>query len=238
MKNFILNGFFLLLLLSFVACNNDDDAPELYGDAYILSEDSISNTGEKAVYYNLVLSSSCNNYIINSTTANMGTKSYTLNTSDGSNFYAKEGPFSTYDDLIGKYTFNFSFILTDPDILYDEITSEVLMPATITSCTGADDGNKLTISLKWNRLENADALFVRIKDSTNKIIFTSMTNYYDYYTLLDNSEYTISNTTGTWFEDATLSKDETYTVEIVASVLDFGLTIQSESLAKAIVIWE
>jgi len=237
MKKIISGGIFLLLILSFVSCNFDEDDPILYGDAYIFSEDSISNTGEKAVYYNLILISSCSNYEISSVTANNGANSYTL-TSDGTYFSTKEGPFTSYDNLIGKYTFNFSFISANADTLSNEVTSEILQPVTINSCTGIDDGENLSIFLKWNKPENADAIYIQLRNSTNTVIFTSRTGYYDYYTLLNNTEYTISSDTGTWADDTTLSKDEKYTVEISISNYESSSSIQAESIAKATVNWE
>lgn len=234
MKKIISKGILFLSILFFIACNdNNNSTPITYGDAFILSEISSSGDSEGNVVYSLMINAYSTNYTINSVnvSGNYFFSNYTLTNNNGL-FSYKEGPSDDYNAFSDIYTFNYTFASTTATSSSNTVTSNVIQPAEITSCIG----NSSSIVIKWNTIEDANALLIQLKNSEGVVIFSNN----NYYNLLDETEYTISNETGLWEDGYSLTEGETYTVEILGFLTESSISsyIQAESLASASVIWE
>jgi len=235
MKKIISKSIFLLFLLSFTACNDDNSksTPITVEDAYIFSYISSSPDAEDKIVYSLKINAFSTNYTINSIDVNNNSSDFSLENNSGIYSY-EEGPYDDYSKFIGTYTFNFTFSTTSNVTSFNKVTSDVIQPAKITSCIGNSSFNYIVV--KWNTIEKANALLIQMKDSEGNIIFSNNNSYNQLYT----NEYTISDSTGAWAENRFLTKGESYTIEILGFLTetDGSSYIQSESLASAIVVWE
>jgi len=233
MKKIIFKGLLLFSILSFTSCNNNDNnsTPITIGDAYILSEISSSDDAADKIVYSLVFQAYSTNYTVSYVNVTGNYKDYTLTNSNG--FYSYEdGPSDDYSIFSDVYTFNYTFASTSATSSSNTVTSDVIQPAEITSCIG----NSSSIIVKWNTIENANALLIQMKNSEGVVIFSNN----DYSGQLDANEYTISNNTGLWKEGSYLTEGESYTVEILGFLTESSVSsyIQAESLASAPVVWE
>jgi len=238
MKKFILEGLFFLFLLSFTACNdNDSDStPITIGDAFILSEISSSDDATENVVYSLVFQAYSTNYTVSSLNVSGSYTNYSLTNNDGLYSYI-EGPYDNYNIFPDDYIFNYTFANNTHTTSTNTVTSDVIQPAEITSCIGNSSSlGSSSIVVKWNTIENANALLIQMKNSEGVVVFSNN----DYYNQLNDNEYIISNETGIWKDDYELSEDETYTVEILGFLTEseYSGYIQSESIASATVVWE
>ena len=234
MKKIISEGFLLLSILFFTACNDNDNnsTPITYGDAFILSEISLSDDAKENVVYSLIINAYSTNYTINSVNVTGNYNNYTLTNSNGLYSY-KDGPYDDYNIFSDIYNFNYTFDSTTATSSNNNtVTSYVIQPAEITSCIGSPS----SIDVKWNTIENANALLIQMKNSEGVVVFSNN----NYSNQLNATEYTISNDTGLWEEGYYLNEGETYTVEILGFLTEENLPsyIQAKSLASANVVWE
>jgi len=221
--------FCLVLSVSFISCNNNDTTPEGYGDVYVVSK--IKTTGETSnVAYGLFIQASGLYGTLSSVTVTNGTKSYTLQEDSNTGFFYYESDYSTSLPTKGTYTFNYLFSSGEINTSSNVLTENVLEPANITNCAFSNN----EINLKWDAVEDADAIYVQLKKADGTLIFSSVTNS---YLLGTATSYDISTSTGTWASDYDMVNGTTYTVEVIALMADQSNSVQAMSIASQTVVW-
>jgi hypothetical protein len=232
MKKIIL-FVFSALLIGFTSCNNDDPDPEGFGDVFIISklEAAVDESEEPTVVYGLYIGAGALNGTPSSVSATVGSTSYTLEKdNDTGGFSYESDEYSTELPAEGTYTLSYTFPSGDITTSANVLTDDVLIPANITSCAFAD--NK--IEVEWDAVEDADVLYVQLKDDDGESVFSS-TGYLDG----DETEYTISTTAGSWKSGYEMNDGETYTVEVIALLAENATSnyLQAQSTASSTVVW-
>ena len=235
MKKIIL-FVFGAVLLSVTSCNNDDPDPQGYGDAFIMSKlQEADGDGEPTVVYGLYLATGAIYGTFSSVNVTAGTASYTLqkNTETG-DFYYETTNYGTTLPEKGTYTFSYAFTSGDMATSANVLTEKVLAPANITA--SAFSNNK--IELKWDKVTDASVIYVRLKDSQDKIVFSSSTSSAPYLAG-DKTEYSISTAAGTWKSSYTPTNGATYTAEVIALLAENATSnyLQAQSVASTSVVW-
>ena len=158
-----------------------------------------------------------------------GTTNYTLE-KDNDTFIYEPDEYSIQLPAEGTYTFSYTFTTGETYTTTDALTDDVLLPADITTSDYTND----KIKLEWDEIEDADAIYVQMKKADGDIVFRSITNSY----LAGNeTEYTISQASGTWDSSHTMTDGATYTVEIIALLADNAGSLQAMSIATTTVVW-
>jgi hypothetical protein len=235
MKKKFVKALVLILFAGFVACNDDDPAPQGIGDAYIISKlaPAEEEGEESAVVHGLHIEAGAVYGILSSVTVSRGATSYTLEKYTGTEsngFFYDQDDYDATLPAEGTYTFNYTFTTGETYTTTDALTDDVLSPANITTCTFSDD----KIELEWDEVEDADATYVLLKDADGDIVFSSIVNT---YLDGDETEYTISRSYGNWASGHTMTNGATYTVEVVAILGDNGGFFQAVSYGTHSVVW-
>lgn len=233
MKRFFVNALALALFAGFVSCNDDPD-PEAFGDAYVISKVIMNEEIEQPmVVYGLHLDAYPIYGALSSAKAKVGATEYTLekNNQTGS-FHWEQDEYNAVWEGNGNYVFTYTF--TDAVITTntDPVTDDVLLPANITTHSFADD----KIELEWDEIDDAEGIYVQLKEADGDVVFHSKTNT-SLYLGKDETEYTIQGSAGTWYPAGyTPTAGATYTVEVIA-LLGAQVGFQAMSVATVPVVW-
>jgi hypothetical protein len=225
------------LMIGFTSCNNDDPDPEGFGDVFIISKlvEPVGESEEPTVVYGLYIGTSTLNGTPSAVSATVGSTSYTLEKNNDTGGYSYESDeYSTELPAEGTYTISYTFTSGDITTSTNVLTDDVLIPANITSCTFADS----KIEVEWDAVEDADVLYVQLKDDDGESVFSSITTSAGYLDG-DETEYSISTTAGSWKSGYEMNSGETYTVEVVAFLAESATSnyIQAQSIASSTVVW-
>lgn len=233
MKKIFVKVLVFVLFVGFVACNDDPD-PEGIGDVYVISNLSpAAGEGEEpTVVYGLHMDAYPYNGTFSSVKATLGVTNFTLEKdNDTGMFVYEQDEYSPEPPADGTYTFTYTFsdgVITSSA---DALTDDVLIPATITTCDFAD--NK--IELEWDEIEDAEAIYIQLKEADGDIVFNSKTST-SLYLSGEETEYTIQESSGTWLSGYSPTDGATYTVEIVA-LLGGSVGLQAISVSTDTVVW-
>lgn len=215
------------------SCADDDFIADATGDAFIISK--IQGQGEEAVtVYGLALHAFGNKDFSKVTaTSPVGMVTDLVSYRGSAYEYYHETDQDEFMQALpaqGNYSFSFKFTTAEEDTDVDELTDDVLVPATITKCEY--DATDSRIEVEWEKVEDADYVVVYLKDPAGNMIYISPS------LLGTKVSYEISESTIHWYE--TPDSGVTYTVMIGAFMYESAaanLNIQAESVATATVVW-
>jgi hypothetical protein len=230
MKNFFVKVLALVSFAGFVACNDDDPVPQGVGDAYIISRIAVVDE-EEVVVYGLHMEAGAVYGTLSSVKATVGTTNYTLEKYTGAasnSFFYEQDTYGLILPAEGNYTFSYTFTTGETNATTDALTDDVLAPADITKA----DYSSEKIEVKWDEVDEADAILVRLKDSDGDIVFSP-----GGYLAGDKTEFTISTSTGTWDSGHNMTNGATYTVEVLGVLADSQNYYQALSIGTATVVW-
>lgn len=237
MKKNLVKALALVLFAGFVACNDDDPAPQGTGDAYIISKmiPAEEEGGEPTVVYGLHIDGWAVYGTLASVKVTAGTN-YTLEKNPDYPylfFYeTDEDEFSPVKPDDGTYTYTFTFSTGETYTLAEAVSEKILLPAEITLA----DFTSNKINLKWEEVDDAQAIYVQMKEADGDLVFTSKLSDNDYLDD-DETEYTISQNDGSWKSGYSMTNGATYTVEVIALLGGGTSYLQAVSIGTATVVW-
>jgi|GEM_PF-903860 len=235
MKKNLVKALMLVVLAGFVACNDDDPAPQGVGDAYVISKMAIvdDETQQEAVVYGLRIEAAGYYGTLSSVQVKEGSNTYTLekDTESGAFYYETED-YSITPPNDGTYTFTFNFATGEIYTGAEALSDDVLLPADITLAEYTND----KIELEWEEVDDADAIYIQLKEADGDLVFRSLSNSYSYLEG-DETEYTITQSTGSWESGYTMNDGATYTVEVIALLADGTGALQAVSTGATTVVW-
>ncbi|MGV8091848.1 MAG: hypothetical protein AB2L24_08295 [Mangrovibacterium sp.] len=238
MKKIFVKALVLILFAGFVACNDDDPAPQGWGDAYVVSKVVVDEgTQEEEVVYGLHIDAQGYYGTLSSVKVTVGTTNYTLDKNpDYDNVFSYETDEDEFLPTLpakGTYTFTFTFATGETYTGVEALTDKALLPANITK---ADFVVNDKIELEWEEVDDAQAIYIRMKEADGDVIFNSVVNNTGYLEG-DKTEYTISKSSGSWKSGYTMTNGVTYTVEVIALLGDNTNGFQAVSFGTATVVW-
>lgn len=238
MRKILVKTLMLVLVAGFVACNDDDPAPQGAGDAYIISKmiPAEEEGEEPTVVYGLHIDGWAVYGTLSSVKVTAGTANYTLEKNPD---YAYAFAWETDEDDFtamapddGTYNFTFTFATGETYTAAEALSDDVLLPAEITK---ADFGSN-KIELEWEEVDDAQAIYIRITELDGDVVFSNLVNNSGYLEG-DDTEYTISQSSGSWKSGYTMTNGTSYIVEVVALLGDTSGGLQAVSTGTATVVW-
>lgn len=228
MRKNLVKVLVLILFAGFVSCDDDDPTPQGSGNAYVISR--LEGTGDEAIVVHGLGLEAAGNYELSSVSVSSAGESYTLQKFSDYSFYyeSEEEEYSTVLPAEGTYTFSYKFTSGETILSSDVLTDDFLIPANITASTYSNG----VIDLVWDEVEDADLIYVQLRDADDDVVFNSITNS---YLPGDETEYTITTSGGTWYASPT--DGVSYTVEVRALLLDTSGSVQAVSIGSTPVIW-
>jgi hypothetical protein len=228
----------LVLVAGFVACNDDDPEPQGGGDAYIISKaiPAAEEGGQPTVVYGLHIDGWAVSGTLSSVKVNAGGINYTLQANPDyayAFFYeTDEDEFTTTAPDDGTYSFAFTFATGESYSAVEALSDKKLLPAEITK---ADFTNN-KIELEWEEVDDAQAIYIRLTEMDGDVIFSNLINNSGYLDG-DDTEYTITQSSGSWKSGYTMTNGTSYIVKVVALLGDSSGGLQAVSTGTATVVW-
>jgi hypothetical protein len=223
---------FSLLICLVSSCADDDYVADASGDVFIVSR----VRGEEAItVYGLALHAFGNKDFSKVTVASPASVSTELAPYMGSAYeYYSETEKDEYTAILpalGNYNFSFNFKTAEVDTDVDELTDDVLVPATITRCEY--DAADSRIEIEWDAIDNADYIVICLEDQDGDPVYIS--------TALSGSStgHQIASGTSHWYIAAPGNGD-VYTVIVGAFMYETtaaDMNIQAKSIATATAVW-
>lgn len=238
MRKTLLKALLLVFVAGFVACNDDDPEPQGGGDAYIISKaiPAGEEGGQPAVVYGLHIDGWAVYGTLSSIKVTAGTKNYNLEKNPD---YAYAFSWETDEDEFastlpekGTYSFLFTFATGESYSAAEALSDKKLLPAEITK---ADFGSN-KIELKWEEVDDAQAIYIRLTETDGDVIFSNLVNNSGYLQG-DDTDYTISQSSGSWKSGYTMTNGTSYIVEVIALLADSSGGLQAVSTGTATVVW-
>ncbi|MGD9930907.1 MAG: hypothetical protein AB7U05_12870 [Mangrovibacterium sp.] len=231
MKKMIKPLLGLALLAGFMSCDNEEIIAEGDGDAFIVTK----VVGDAPVH-GLALHAMGNLPFSSVMAVDDDGTSFSLKSYSG---YEYEFYFETDDDdysdelpVVGTYEFTMNLQRGETLVSTDELTDDIIDPATLTKCEYNATGSRIEVT--WEEMDNADYFVVLMKDANNATVFISAA-------LTGSSTgFNISSSTASWASGQTAEEGETYTVEVHAFMYEptgTSLNLQAKSIATATAVW-
>jgi len=238
MRKTLLKALMLVLVAGFVACNDDDPEPQGGGDAYIISKaiPAGEEGGQPTVVYGLHIDGWAVYGTLSSIKVTAGTTNYTLQKNPDyayAFFYeTDEDEFTTMVPDDGTYTFAFTFATGESYSAAEALSEKKLLPAEITKA----DFTSNKIELEWDEVDDAQAIYIRLTEMDGDVIFSNLVNGSGYLEG-DDTDYTISQSSGSWKSGYTMTNGTSYIVEVIALLADTSGGLQAVSTGTATVVW-
>jgi hypothetical protein len=216
-----------------VSCGDDEFVADAAGDAFILSK--IQGQGEEAtIVYGLALHAFGNKDFSKVTVTSPDNVTTDLVPYVGVpyDYYYEtdEDEFTPEPPAPGNYNFSFTFTSSETGTDVDELTEDVLLPATITKCEYNEAESR--IEMTWDAVDDADFLVIYLENAAGELIYISEA------LRGTTTSHNISSTTSHWYQ--TPDVGETYTAIVGAFMYEtvaVDLNIQAKSIATATVVW-
>jgi hypothetical protein len=216
-----------------VSCGDDEFIADATGDAFILSK--IQGEGEEAtIVYGLALHAFGNKDFSKVIVTSPDDVTSNLEPYAGVpyDYYYEtdEDKFTPVLPVQGNYNFSFTFISSETGTDVDELTDDVLLPATITKCEYNEADSR--IEMTWDVVDDADFFVIYLENADGELIYISEA--------LKGTvtSHNISSATNHWYQ--TPNVGDTYKAIVGASMYEtvaVDLNIQAKSIATATVPW-
>lgn len=229
MKKLFVSFIVIASLVTITSCKNEEPVPMAYPDTYIIAKKS----GE-TVTYGLGMYAYSNADMKSVVAQGPDDEEYTLKAYGGYlyQYYweSENADYSESKPAAGNFTFDVVFNSGETQTVSAALTSTVLSPAPITTCSW--DTEKSSIKLAWTAVASTDYSVVTLRDSSGKAVWLSaalsptiVTGY-------------ISASSG-WISGNAPVLGATYTVELSIFKYDTGSTsyIQAKALTSQNVVW-
>lgn len=237
--NLIIALSFVLGLVTFTSCDDDDPQPEqleAYTDAY--AEKIVVNDEEKTAMAFFVQANKELKSVTVKAPGDNG-KTYTLTVDKNSKKVFRFKPttedFSTEDLVTGNYEFTIESTSTDDEKLKqnDELKDAELEKIAIKTTEYSEDKLKTT----WDAVSNSDSYVLILSDTDGNIIYNAEVAE-------DKTEFSFGTSTNGWIGDNKAETGKTYKLELLALLFEEGSTstnqaynVQYVSLDSKDVVW-